>query len=167
MSGELADAVNTALRRTKEPIAVTLPLLWDLHRSSPRFQQENREASSDVDRWHGVPLFTFDKHSLVGKAACRMLLRECPLVHDTVLDFVPQGQAQHVVEIAAFYADAALVNNRLSWRLYNSLEELGRETDFLKIGCPLDGIDEISSVVQRSIQQLNDCRRHLLDRAFG
>lgn len=167
MWDELAGAVYFALRQTKEPIAVTIPLLWHLNDKPSSTAQRATGASANTERWHDVPLFTFDKHTRVGKAACRMLLRECPEVRDTVLNFVPSGQAQRVVEMAAFYADATPINNRMAWHFSDSLEELGRETDFRKIGCPQDGIEHIAAVVKGHLDWLNDCRRRILDSTLG
>ena len=87
----------------------------------------------------GVPLYTFDRHTAIGRTAIRRLARESQPVRDA-LRSAPSPRVREIASIAAFYADGAPVARRLKWEGAAALEALGVEAEMLRAGAPTDSI---------------------------
>ncbi|WP_137871261.1 hypothetical protein [Sphingopyxis sp. 2PD] len=158
----LASIIETAARKCREPIVVMIPLLWKL-------VQERRGTTAVEDSpvptaptFHGVPAWTWDKHTRLGKRAMRQFLRETPTLDATMSRYVSDFRAPTVVEMACFLVDAIPIARRLNWSRSRELEAMGLETDMMKIGCPRDGVKPILDIVRANLDQLNSIRCRLL-----
>jgi hypothetical protein len=157
---DLMLATQEAAARTREPIVIMAPLLWLAAR------QEGAPSVvacplPDAPELHGVPLYTFDKHTAIGKGAIHRFARECKGVRDALNFFVPEESAQDVACMAAFYADAAPVSRRLLWPDAEALEALGVEADMMRAGAPSEGVGPIQRVVRDNLGHLNMIRLRL------
>lgn len=157
----MASIVETAARKTREPITVMLPLLWSLLQESGETPTVEDIVVPPSPTCHGAPAWTFDKHTRTGKAAMRRFIREVPAVDAVLSHYVPDTRAQTIVEMACFYADAIPIARRLMWERSHPLEALGLEVDMMKVGCPKDGIRPILDTVRAHLDQLNTIRCRL------
>ena len=62
-----------------------------------------------------VPLYALDEHTRLGREAIWRLACENDGVRTCLERFVPANRRRHAANVAAFYADAALVARRLMW----------------------------------------------------
>jgi hypothetical protein len=67
--------------------------------------------------------------------------------------------------MAAFYADACPIALRFSWSQSVSLEALGTEADFMKVGVPADGIAPLLQSFRENLPHLNEVRAASLVRS--
>ncbi|MBU3077818.1 hypothetical protein [Sphingomonas quercus] len=157
----LSSIIETAARKSREPMVVMLPLLWALWREG---DEERRSADVSVPAalsCRGVPLWTFDKHTRLGKRAIARFIHENVAVDAVLSEHVPDFRARDIAAMAAFYADATPIARRLVWSRSHELEALGLETDMLKIGCPRAGIEPLVEVVRANLDHLNVIRHRL------
>lgn len=108
-----------------------------------------------------IPLYTFDKHSRIGKRAIRELVEAETPLRDCLNKFVARSCWQAAAEMAAFYADAVPIARRLEWSLSHSVQALGTEADFYKAGVPLVGIRPLQAAMDSALGKLNDIRKKL------
>lgn len=114
-------------------------LLWLAIRETREAPMTLREPAPQSVLCGGLPSYTFDKHTRLGKQAIKQLLHESSDVRDCIADFVPEYKAIEVASMAAFYADAIALNHRIIWTKSDALFALGRKTDMTKIGSPDQG----------------------------
>lgn len=155
-----ASTIESAARKTKEPMVVMLPLLWALlqESSASRVQDIPLPAASLC---RCVPAWAFDKHTRIGKQAVARLIRENPAVDAVLSAHVPDFRARDVGAMAAFYVDAIPIARRLMWDRAHDLEALGLETDMLKVGCPKQAIRPIVETVLANLDHLDSIRCRL------
>jgi hypothetical protein len=159
-----------AARRTREPITIMAPLLW---------QQIGRDAQNALVAEpllseacvHGIPLYALDKHTRLGRHAIKAFATQTPEIAAAISDLVPDFLAHRVAGLAAFYADAAQVSPRLVWNGANAIERLGLEADFNTVGVVANQINELISVFVAHLDELNAIRaeniRHLAEQSNG
>lgn len=155
-----ASIIESAARKTKEPMVVMLPLLWTLLQESGASHVEDIPLPA-ASHCQGVPAWAFDKHTRVGKQAIAHLIRENLAVDVVLSAHVPDFRARDVAAMAAFYVDAIPIARRLMWDRSPELEALGLETDMLKIGCPKHGIRPILETVWANVDHLDTIRCRL------
>jgi hypothetical protein len=109
----------------------------------------------------GIPLYAFDKHTRLGKRAVRELIAIDTPLTACLEKFVDRTRWQAAAEMAAFYADAALVAGRLEWALSGPIEAMGTEADFSKVGVPLRVIKPLQAAMAASLGHLNEIREAL------
>ena len=158
----LSSIVETAARKTREPIAIMLPLLWCLlvESGGGRATQEMSLPPAPIHR--GVPLYAYDKHTRLGKRAIGHFIRECGDLRRRLGEFVAEFRHRDVAAMAAFYTDAAPLARRLAWARSEELEALGLEADMRKVGCPREGVEPILDAVRNNLDQLHAIRQRLL-----
>jgi hypothetical protein len=66
-------------------------------------------------------------------------------------------------QMAAFYTDGYLVSRRLEWSLSRSLEALGIESDFSRVGVPPEAVASLRKVLRENLGRLNEIRWELWD----
>jgi hypothetical protein len=154
---DLILATRHAAMGAREPIVVMPPLIWLAAHRGPRPSVVECPVppAPVVD---GVPMYAFDKHTAIGKAAIHRLARENAAVRDVLAAFVPGNRAKETACMAAFYADAAPVSRRLEWRGSSALEEMGVENDMLRAGAALEGIQPILTLMRDNLDPLNAIR---------
>lgn len=157
----VSTAIEGASEKTLEPIVMMVALLWLAIRETREAPMTLREPAPRSVLCGGLPSYTFDKHTRLGKQAIKQLLRENSVVRDCIADFVPEYKAIEVASMAAFYADAIALNHRIIWTKSDVLFALGRKTDMTKIGTPDQGVEPITNIVLANLDQLNEIRRRL------
>jgi hypothetical protein len=115
----------------------------------------------------GIPLYTFDTHTRIGKRAIERLVSENKALRDCIVGYLAQGSPRRAAEIAAFYADGAPISRRLDWVQSDSLESLGMEADFSAAGLRLEGIAPIREAMNAALDQLNAIRAELWTAALA
>ncbi|PRD53035.1 hypothetical protein [Phyllobacterium myrsinacearum] len=156
-------ATMIACGKTHDPICIMTPALW-----MAAFATENPEAPYIIEdaplhsaEAAGIPLYTFDKHTRIGKAAIGRFAVENEDVSRVLSCWVADYRAQDAAAMAAYYVDAIPTTPQFTWHGCKDLEVLGRESDFAKIGFPLAGIDELINAVARNLEHLNELRAEL------
>jgi hypothetical protein len=153
--GDLIRATSEAAIRTREPIVIMAPLLWLAALNNQPAPNVVRCQVPEASAIEGVPLYTFDKHTAIGKVAIQRLARESQPVRDVLRAFAPAERAREVAAMAAFYADAAPVSKRLDWNGAAALEGLGTKADMMRAGALAEGIEPILAVVRDNLGHLN------------
>ena len=158
-------AVQAAARTTREPIVLMLPpLLHELGRglSEPTSRSVPVPPTLFVD---GVPTYALDKHTRAGRQAIVTFARENQDVRSVLERHVPEFRHRDAAHLAAFYTDAMPVAYRFEWDQVDELETLGRETDLLWAGIPVEGMADILATFRSNLDHLNEARARLLQPA--
>ncbi|MBP2161640.1 MULTISPECIES: hypothetical protein [Asticcacaulis] len=159
---ELLVATRIAAHRTKEPICVMVPLLWqEMHKQG--VPKTERCAVPDAQFTSGVPSYAFDKHTRIGKAAIGRLARDNSLVRDCLEQYVADYRGLEAAAMAAFHTDASPVSLRISWEGHGALENLGIEADLMSVGVDRGGIGPLLRVFHEQLEHLNALRAELFD----
>ena len=161
---DLVLATHRAATRSREAIVVMAPLLWLAARQGrgPSVVESPVPASPVVN---GLPMYAFDKHTAIGKAAIHRLARENDAVRRALSAFVPETMARDAACMAAFHGDAAPVSRRLEWEGSVTLEALGVESDMLRAGASLTGVRPVLDAVRDNLDHLNVIRARLFTAA--
>lgn len=158
----LHEAVNVAAQKTGHPFTLMLPILWSAMACGETDPAITTDLVPRLEFLDGIPLYTFDKHTRVGKQAIRLFALENAELRNVLADYVPEPVATDVALMAAFYADAMPITRRLEWSQSRSLEQLGREADMVGAGCPVEGITAILACVRENLGHLNQLRRDFI-----
>jgi hypothetical protein len=160
VSSELAIATQLAATRTREPITIMVPLIWlEVAKEGPPAVLDCHLPPSPI--LNGVPLYAFDKHTALGKAAIHRFARENDAVRETLAEHVPEYRAQEAACMAAFYADGAPISRRLDWSQSAALEMMGTENDLLLAGVEPKGVTPVLDAVRGNLDHLNEIRARL------
>ena len=155
----LEDAVLGLARMGVHPFCLMLPLLWS------RFWQDGLPTKivDDVipvpEFVRSIPLYTFDKHTFVGKRAIERFALENDELRATLNRWVAIQRRTEVAGMAAFYTDAAPVAIRLDWATGNLLAKMGFMADMMEAGCPLSGAQSVLECSKSNLDHLNRLRR--------
>jgi GNAT superfamily N-acetyltransferase len=155
----LIGAVEFAARRTREPLAVLLPLLWLSLGETPSAGQTELALFPPGGEIEGVPLYTFDLHTRLGRQALDALRVESTAIRAVLMHALPDRSGYDAVRFAAFHVEAALVDRPLGWPPGRNIEALGIETDLLSAGVKREGHAALLAVVRANIDHLNDLRK--------
>lgn len=163
---EFLSDVAYACERTKHPIAIMLPVLWSAANAyaNDSFPLISDIAASASPSIRGVPAYAYDKHTYAGKAAIGRLAVENAEVAKVLSKWVPDFRGRDATAMAAFYVDAIPVRPQYIWQRSVELERLGREADFLHVGFPTQGIEELMEAVSGNLGHLNDLRNQCSSR---
>ncbi|MEC5292106.1 MULTISPECIES: hypothetical protein [unclassified Aurantimonas] len=155
-------AIQAAARATREPIVLMLPpLLQELRRSGN--EPTSRSVTVPPTLFvNGVPTYALDKHTRAGRQAIVTFARENQDVRSALERHVPEFRHRDAAYLAAFYTDAMPVANRFEWDQVDELETLGRVTDLLWAGIPVEGMVDILAAFQSNLDHLNEVRARLL-----
>jgi hypothetical protein len=159
----LLEAVATTIRRTREPLALFLPLLWltaagsetNLARSSP-------PPSGQID---GVPLYALDKHTRLGRQAIGCFAKESAPIAQFLAEHDRSWNAA-ALGMAVFYAEGALIWPALQWRGSAELAAAGAAADFHKVHVPAGIGAALTRLVRAHIADLDAIRSQVLRRAL-
>lgn len=154
--------VDTAARLLKEPITVMLPLLMALNIEDAGYSWIESSPPPASPAAEGIPLYTFDKHTSIGKRAIAEFARTCAPVRDILAANVPEFRARDVAAMAAFYVDAIPLTRRYHWSRSPSLEARGRKVDMMKVGTPLEAVEPIIRGVEENLGALNTIRARMV-----
>lgn len=162
---QLLRVVRRAAFRTREPMAILLPLLW-LALPLGRHETINDPVPA-TKITHGLPLYAFDKHTRLGKIAIHQLVRENADVRRVLAAHVAKAQCGVAACMAAFYADGAPISGRLAWPNGTEIEKLGLEGDLFRVGVPLEAAAPLVAAVRDNLDHLNDIRERLFLKHLG
>ena len=158
------DAVTTAARMGCHPFVLMLPILQSALLEGGQSEQVASDEIPPPEIYGGIPLYTFDKHTMVGKQAIASLVAENRDLRTTLKAHAPEIAWRSIAEIAAFYVDATPIKSRFQWNRSRELEAKGLEADMVEAGCPASGIDPILQGVRQNLPLLNELRRRALSR---
>jgi hypothetical protein len=153
-------AAVLALKKTREAITILAPLIW-LEIARGGKARVSEPVMPKVELVDGIPLYTFDKHTRLGKRAIREFVGTDTALKCCLKEFVPRSCWQTAAEMAAFYADAAPVARRLEWPLSYAVEALGTEADFFQAGVPRAAIRPLQTAMGTALGKLNEIRKAL------
>jgi hypothetical protein len=154
---ELVTATGIAAQKTREPITLMVPLVWlaaNRH-SRPAITESEVPVAKIVD---GVPMYSLDKHTRLGREAIRRFALENAEVRAVLARYVPAARRNDAAYMAAFYADAAPLAIKLNWKGADALESVGTETDLLLSGVPPEGFAPLLAALRNNLGHLNEVR---------
>jgi hypothetical protein len=158
---DLVAATVLAARRTRQPYAVLVPLVWcEVQRSGPTKVEEAIVPPSDFVA--GIPLYALDEHTRLGKRAINTLAQQTPSIRACLQQYVPRRRWIAAAQHAAFYAEGSAVSRRLHWAQSRSLERLGIEAELSTAEVRPDGVEPLIGAIRESRDQLNAFRTQLL-----
>jgi len=139
MPDELVTATGIAAQKTREPMTLMVPLIWlAANRDSyPTIIESEVPVAKIVD---GVPMYSLDKHSRLGREAVRRFASENDEMQETLARYVPAARRNDAAYMAAFYADAAPLATKLVWKDADELEAFGTETESPPVGRAARGL---------------------------
>jgi hypothetical protein len=154
---QLVTASGLAARKTREPITLMVPLVWlaATRHGGPTITESEVPVAKIVD---GVPMYSLDKHTRLGREAIRRFASENEEVRETLARYVPAACRNDAAYMAAFYADAAPLATKLVWKDADELEALGTETDLLLSGVPPEGFAPVLAALGNNLGHLNEVR---------
>jgi hypothetical protein len=157
----LVAATVLAAKRTRQPYAVLVPLVWlEVQRSGlSKVIDTCVPPSGLVD---GIPLYALDEHTRLGKRAINTLAQQSPLIRACLQQYVPRRRWIAAAQHAAFYAEGSAVSRRLSWSQSRSLEKLGVEAELATAEVRPEGIEPLIGAIRDSLDELNAIRTQLL-----
>jgi len=163
---ELVATTGIAAVKTREPIALMVPLIWLVANEAKNLFVLN-EAVPRSPIFHEIPMYALDKHTRIGLEAIRNLVKFNHEIRDCLGKFVLSDQWNEAAYMAAFYADAAPLASKLSWDGADQLEAMGTKADLLRAGVPPEGIEPLLQVFRANLQNLNEFRAQSLCKKLG
>ena len=160
VSEAFVSSTMLAAQRTREPITVLVPLIWLASQERQRPTICN-EAIPESPVFCGVPMYAFDKHTRLGQSAIRKLVQESVSLRACLETYIPKQVWQKAAQMAAFYTDGYLIYRRLDWSLSRSLEVLGIESDFYRVGVQPGAGESLLTVLRSELDRLNAIRQGL------
>ena len=158
---DLVAATVLAAKRTRQPYAVLVPLVWlEVQRSGPTKVVEAIVPPSDFVA--GIPLYALDEHTRLGKRAINSLAQQTPSIRACLQQYVPRRRWIAAAQHAAFYAEGSAVSRRLHWAQSRSLERLGIEAELSTAEVRPDGVEPLIALIRDSLDELNAIRAQLL-----
>jgi hypothetical protein len=159
---EIKEIIARLARRGGHPFVLMLVSLWSAFSSRSFEATISIGTLPDTQFIQGIPAYSWDKHTAVGKQAISRFSRENAQVSRLLRDCVPQTRHIDVALMAAFYADAVPVARRLEWEHSQPLFKAGFKADMIQAGCPLESAFPILKCVQSELADLNEMRRAAL-----
>jgi hypothetical protein len=158
---DLVEATVLAARRTRQPYAVLVPLVWlDVQRSGLTKVEDAIVPPSGLVA--GIPLYALDEHTRLGKRAINTLAQQSPSIRTCLQQYVPRRRWIAAAQHAAFYAEGSAVFRRLHWAQSRSLEVLGIEAELSTAEVRPDGVEPLVGAIRESLDELNAIRTQLL-----
>ena len=160
----LLEAVGLALKKTREPFVLMLPLLW----------LAAVEGESELIDFplppsgliNGVPLCAIDKHTRLGRQSIGRFARENAEIAQFLMKHAHRALRDAALGMAVFYADGALTRPTLQWRRSAEFTAAGVAADFHKVKVTSGVGVELVELVTAHIADLDAIRLQLLSRAF-
>ena len=118
---ELVAATGIAATKSREPIALMVPLIWLAAHDgeAPTVSEASVPWSPVLD---DIPMYALDKHTRIGQEAIRSLVKYYSAIREFLERHVAPAQRHKAAYMAAFYADAAALASKLSWDGADQLE---------------------------------------------
>ena len=161
---ELVVATEIAAIRTREPITVMVPLIWQAANAGQAASIRDCEVRPSPVVGD-VPTYALDMHTRLGREAIWRFARENDAMRACLTLHVPLKRWRDAANNAAFYADAAPVSRRLMWDQSESLEAFGIERDLSLAGVRPEGVQPLLQTVRDNLDHLNELRSDILRRS--
>lgn len=153
----LLQAVALGAQRTREPITVLISLLWQATEAQPPSGTKRTSVpATRVER--GIPLYALDKHTRLGRGAIKRFAVENDPVRQFLELHADARRRREAALMAAYYADAMPIVYRLDWPFADELEALGRETDLLRAGVPVEVQQDLCALFGENLAHLHHIR---------
>jgi hypothetical protein len=160
----LLEAVALALKKTREPFVLLLPLLWlEAAEGETELVDSPLPPSSLIN---GVPLCAIDRHTRLGRQAIGRFARESAEIAQFLSKYA-RGSRDEALGMAVFYADGALIRPALQWRLSAEITAAGVAADFHKVKVAASAGVGLIRLVSDHIADLNAIRLQALSRALS
>jgi MgsA AAA+ ATPase C terminal len=159
----LLEAVALALKKTREPFVLMLPLLCLAAAEGETELVDLPLTPSSLI--NGVPLYAIDKHTRLGRQAIGRFARENAEIAQ-FLSAHARGSRDEALGMAVFYADGALTRPTLQWRLSAEITAAGVAADFHKVNVAAGVGVALIRLVSEHIADLNAIRSEMLGRAL-
>ena len=160
---ELLEATCVTANKTREPIAVFLPLLWLALTNEPsKVVQTDLPRSGDVD---GVPLSALDLHTRLGRTALSIFGSRNAEIAKFLSENLTGFRAVKALRYAAFFADSGALQPRLEWCTGKDIERLGIAADFRSIKVDPAIGKHLIGIVREHLDELNGIRAGVFARA--
>lgn len=158
----LQNAAVAMTGQSSHPFGLMLLLVWSQYDFTGGASGHSKQPLPTAEYIGGIPLYTFDKHTAVGKKAISKLPEHSAELRAVLTRWVPKERWADVTLMAAFYLDAAPVAYRLEWFGSQLLEFVGFNADMVGAGCPMDGAQAVFECVRDNLPLLNELRREAL-----
>jgi hypothetical protein len=159
-SEELVSSMILAANRTREPITVLVPMIW-IESQQGLVARVCNEAIPESPVLNGIPMYAFDMHTRLGQAAIQKLIKESETLQSCLERSVAKQCWRKAAQMAAFYTDGYFISHRLDWSLSRSVEALGIESDFCRVGVPPEAVASLRKVLRENLGRLNEIRWEL------
>ncbi len=160
----LLEVVRLALKKTRAPFVLMLPLLWlEAAEGEIELVDSLLPPSGLIN---GVPLCAIDKHTRLGRQAIGRFARE----NAEIAQFLKKharGSRDAALGMAVFYADGALTRPTLQWRQSAEFTAAGVAADFHKVKVGASVGVELVELVTAHIADLDAIRLQMLSRALA
>lgn len=160
----LLEVVRLALKKTRAPFVLMLPLLWlEAAEGEIELVDSLLPPSGLIN---GVPLCAIDKHTRLGRQAIGRFARE----NAEIAQFLKKharGSRDAALGMAVFYADGALTRPTLRWRRSAEFTAAGVAADFHKVKVTSGVGVELVELVTAHIADLDAIRLQMLSRALA
>ncbi len=160
----LLEAVAVAIKKTREPFTLVLPLLWLTAAGSETALVDAPLAPSGLI--NGVPLYALDRHTRLGRQAIGRFARENAEISRFLAEQGCGSGDDGALRMAVFYADGALTRPTLQWRHSAELTAAGVAADFHSVNVVAGVGDALIRLVAEHIADLNTIRSQVLSRAL-
>lgn len=152
-----------AAKRSREPITIMAPLLWQ-HIARDTNAQVRKEEMPKGELALGIPLYALDMHTRAGRHAIQAFAMRTPEIAYALNQLVPDFRTHRVAGLGAFYADAAQIDPRLDWQEAGDIERLGLEADFQTVGVRPEDIDDLILLFRTHLAELNVIRTEMVNK---
>jgi hypothetical protein len=105
-------------------------------------------------------MYAVDTNSRLGREAIRRFTIECRAVADCLSECIPSFARRHAAYLAAYYADI-FIKRPFVWSEGEVLGTLGLESDFMRIGVPVNEIRPLLDVFRANVSELHQIRAQL------
>lgn len=157
----LLAATLMAADLTKRPAVPLVPLVWLAIQSagSARVTRpyHKKETATVAD---GVPMYAVDTNTRLGREAIRRFSVERPAITECLFKHAPPFARRHAAYLAAYHADI-FIQKRFLWPGAEAISRLGLESDFLRIGVPIQEMDALLDVFRADVNELHQIRAQL------
>ncbi len=163
VSDSVVDATAWAIKKEREPIFTMLPLLALTADHALVTAPTVLPIAMEGD----VPLCALDKFSRTGKAAIAEFAVSSPATSKMLNDLLPFRHWSAATGLGVFYCEGFLVTPKLQWSQSASIERMGMEADFLRLGFPVQHITQFIDTVRIELSALNCIRTKMLATAMS
>lgn len=162
---DLLTAIEIAGWRLRHPYVVMLALAAAARTADKHPASVSIAPIPHAPDCMGVPLYAYDKHTVQGRKAIRLLVRHQHTLRQGLLRDVTPRQLVAVTMMGVFHAESALVDRKLVWSSTLKLETAGRQADMMKAGAPFKVVERLTRRVRDHLDDLDCIRTSVLTNA--